>query len=232
MRATPPAPQLSFEDLPRHGGRRPGAGRVPGPRPRVPHRKRPLHRRWCPLHVTLRVTPRFPSLRAQLLFRIVEGAIRATRPAGFRVVHFSVQRDHVHTLVEAADNATLTRGMRSLTVRIAMRLNRVLGRRRGRVWGDRYHRHDLEKPRVVRNALVYVLANFKKHEGINHGRPLVDVCSSAPWFDGWLTDLPRPWRPSPTQPPTTLLLSELWRRHGLIHPGERPAMRRQLVGVA
>lgn len=182
-----------------------------------------MHRRWCPLHVTLRVTARFPSLRQQLLYRVVEGAIRATRPDGFRVVHFSVQRDHVHTIVEAEDSATLTRGMRSLTVRIAMRLNRTLGRMRGKVWGDRYHRHDLEKPRVVRNALVYVLANFKKHERMTDGRPRLDPCSSAPWFDGWLTSMAPPQRASPTQPPSTYLLAVLWKRHGLLHAGERPA---------
>lgn len=227
MRARRLSAQLSFEDLPRHGGRRRGAGRPAGPRPRVRHRKRPLHRRWCPLHVTLRAAPRFPSLRAQVLYRVVEGAIRATRPEGFRVVHFSVQRDHVHTVIEAVDSATLTRGMRSLTVRIAMRLNRALGRTRGRVFGDRYHRHDLEKPRVVRNVLVYVLANFKKHEHVSDGRPRLDPCSSAAWFDGWITELPPPTRPAPTQPARTRLLADLWRKHGLLHPGERPAASRR-----
>lgn len=218
-----PSPQLSFDDLPRHGGKRRGAGRKAGPRPRVRHRTRREHRDWRPIHVTLRASRKVPSLRSQIVYRAVESAIRATRPEGFRIVHFSVQADHLHALVEADDNASLTRGMRSFTVRVVRRVNRALGRRRGAVWSDRYHRHDLDSPREVRNALVYVLANFKKHLGITHGRPLVDDrCSSAPWFTGWISE----HRPPDVEPPVvearTELLAWRWQKHGLIHKGERP----------
>jgi len=43
---------------------------------------------------------------------------RGKERAGFRVVHFSVQGDHVHLIVEADDNRSLSHGMQSLAVRI------------------------------------------------------------------------------------------------------------------
>ncbi|GAC1560005.1 MAG: hypothetical protein NVS3B10_18500 [Polyangiales bacterium] len=82
-------------------------------------------------------------------------------------------------MIEADSPLTLTNGMRSFAVRVAMRVNsRILGRRRGRVWGDRYHRRDLPSPRAVRNALVYVLANHVKHGELDVGPR--DPCSSGP----------------------------------------------------
>ena len=74
----------------------------------------------------------------------------------------SVQSDHLHLLVEADTPTRLARGVQRLAVRAAKAINRVL-RRRGSVWADRYHAHVLKTPREVRNALVYVLNNVRKH---------------------------------------------------------------------
>src|SRR5438128_10143214 len=89
------------------------------------------------------------------------GLAKASR-GGLRVLHFSVQRDHLHLLVEAVDGCVLSRGLQGLAIRIAKAVNRVLGRR-GRVFSDRFHAHALRTPREVRNALVYVLQNWAKH---------------------------------------------------------------------
>src|SRR5437879_4806944 len=47
-------------------------------------------------------------------------------------------------------------------IRVARAVNRALNRR-GAVWTDRYHARALTSPRAVRNALVYVLMNRRKH---------------------------------------------------------------------
>ena len=39
----------------------------------------------------------------------------------FRIVHYSIQNDHLHMLVEADDARALTNGMKSFVVRVAMR---------------------------------------------------------------------------------------------------------------
>jgi|GEM_PF-681953 len=220
--------QLAFRDPPRRGGARPGSGPKPRRRPRVRHRTRPEHKYWNALHITMRIARGIPSLRSQLLYAVIEGAVRATRRDGFRIVEFSVQDDHLHVAAEADDKDRLSRGMRSFAVRIARRVNKALHRRRGRVFDDRYHRRDLRSPRQVRNALVYVLANVKKHYRLTHGLPTIDPCSSAPWFDGWSTTYPRtqppPTASRPTELPRTLLLAKLWRKHGLIDPTEMPKL--------
>ncbi|HKO91462.1 MAG TPA: hypothetical protein VJU61_09940, partial [Polyangiaceae bacterium] len=73
-----------------------------------------------------------------------------------RIVHYSIQSNHVHLLVEADDRRALTAGLRGLFVRIAGALNR-LWQRRGGVFADRFHERELRTPREVRNSLLYVL---------------------------------------------------------------------------
>jgi REP element-mobilizing transposase RayT len=172
------------------------------------------------LHVTLRrVREGVPSLRMGRRFEAMEEAIRKAASAAFRIVQFSVQRDHVHLIVETHDRDTLTRGMRGLAIRGALRINRALGHR-GRVWDDRYHARELRTPREVRSAIAYVLLNRRKHD--RRAPRGVDPCSSGPWFDGWQHSR----RPSPASPPVaaarTWLASVGWRRAGLIRFAERP----------
>jgi putative transposase len=129
----------------------------------VAHRARPPHAERHPLHVTLRA--RFRGMRTQRVFAALTQALRRSAqraPERFRVVQFSIQADHVHLLVEATGKAALSRGVQGLCISMARRVNRVLGRR-GRFWADRFHARSLESPRSVRNALVYILANFRKH---------------------------------------------------------------------
>jgi REP element-mobilizing transposase RayT len=225
--ATEPRPaerepeQLTLDQVRAWGGRRAGAGRKAGPRPRVAHVARPAHARWRPVHVTLRRAKGLPSLRTGRLHDEVRAAIRQTRRDDFRIAHYSIQADHVHLIVEAEDAAALTRGMRSFAVRAAMGINgRVLRRPRGRIWGDRYHRRDLGSPRQVRNTLVYVMANHLKHGETDVG--LLDPCSSGPWWDGWIHVLEPPPEPCPVAQPTTWLLTGGWQRLGLLHLGEVP----------
>ncbi len=146
-------------------------------------------------------------------------------------------------IVEAPDRAALTRGMRALLIRIARALNRLWGHS-GPVFADRFHERELINPRQVRNALVYVLQNLRKH-GIWLAGP--DPLSSGPDFDGWRPSVAAhgrsvlrttvahggaaAGRPPATLPraaraeaprPKTWLLDAGWQRHGLIDPDERP----------
>jgi REP element-mobilizing transposase RayT len=75
---------------------------------------------------------------------------------GFKLVHYSVQGNHVHLLVEAQDDKALSRGMNGLGVRVAKGLNRVM-RRHGKVLDDRYHGHSLRTPTEVYTSTVAVI---------------------------------------------------------------------------
>ena len=206
------------------GGPREGAGRkrAPGRRAMVSHRPRERHVRSHPVHVTLRARRGLPPFREKAIGGVVREAVRAANHvsalrAVFRVVHFSVQVDHVHLVVEAEDPSSLARGMQGLAIRLARRINGVL-RTRGRVWADRFHSRELRTPRAVRNAIVYVLMNAKKH-GMRTDAA-IDPYSSAAWFDGFTRSAPRAG--PPIRPPRTWLASIGWRRHGLLRLDERP----------
>jgi putative transposase len=111
--------------------------------------------------VTMRVIEGLGSLRAQKVSGSVGKAIRAGKErTGFRIVHFSIQSNHLHFIVEASGTQELAAGIKGLAVRIAHAVNKALGRK-GKVFPHRYHARALRTPREVRNAIRYVLANFK-----------------------------------------------------------------------
>lgn len=213
--------QLTLPEPRTWGGRRANAGRKRGAR--VAHAPRPEHDFRHPVHITLRAVKGLPSFRTPLLYAAIENSIRAMQRADFRINEFSVQDDHVHLISEGDDKHALARGMSSFKVRAARRVKRALGLASGPIWQERYHRRDLTSPRQVRNALVYVIANYKKHFRRADGTPRIDACSSAPWFGGWISERSRsPDAPSPVEPSRTWLGRTGWKRHGLIHPGESP----------
>jgi hypothetical protein len=203
------------------GGCREGAGRKRiGERPRVPHDPRPVFAGNCPVLVTVRVRPGLPSLRASRAYRVLEGSFTSgSERFGFRVVHHSVQPNHLQLIVEADDERALARGMKGLLVRAARGLNKAWGRT-GALVEDHYHARVLRTPSEVRHALVYVLQNSRKH-----GTHLVglDPCSSAAAFDGWSTPTGRRTNPSEARS-ETWLLSIGWKKLGLISPSESPAI--------
>ena len=158
------ARQLGFELRYRgRGGYRPGAGRPKKPGGGVPHVRRPALASRHPVHVTVRVRDEAARLRSRACFRLIFRAIAAGRERdGFRLVHFTVQSNHLHLIVEARDATSLARGIQGLFIRIARAVNRAL-ERHGKVFADRYHAHVLRSPTETANAIAYVLGNAHIH---------------------------------------------------------------------
>ena len=208
--------QGSFDFPNGWGGRRKGAGPKPkGERAGVSHRQREALASRFPVHVTLKLKQGLPSLRRGQAHSVVVAAFAAMRErANFRLVHYSVQSNHVHLICEARDRGELSRGIQSLAIRIAKRLNR-LWKRAGKLFADRYHDHILRTPREVRNALDYVLNNAAKH-GVVLPRGEPDPCSSGRWFTGWREYGSLAREPSPLSAAKTWLLSVGWLRRGRI----------------
>ncbi len=198
------------------GGPRCGAGRKPvGERAGVSHRTRsPLAARF-PVHVTLKLKSGLPSLRREAEYAALRAAFAAgCSRDGFRLVQYSVQRDHLHLMVEARGREALSRGMQGLTIRIARGLNRLWSRT-GKVFADRFHDRILKTPREVRRVLAYLLHNAKKH-GLRLAQGL-DQFTSAAWFDGWkeaIEFVGAMLREQPVAIARTWLLAVGWRRHG------------------
>ncbi len=217
--------QLDIEFPRKWGGKQPGAGRPRGPRPRVMHRERESVKEQ-PVHVTFRVRKVIPKLRNRKFFNAFRQTLALCSDRnGFRVIHYSVQDDHVHCIVEADDKTCLASGMKSVGARFARAVNRVF-QRKGPVLDGRYHSRVLKTPREVRNALAYVLLNARKHVFQRTGRKpsaRIDPISSGIWFQGWkgLFNKAPPYARE-TALPQFWLLQKGWRRHRLISIDELP----------
>ena len=166
--------------------------------------------------------------------------------ASFRIVQASVQRNHLHLLVEAANKDELAEGLQVFLSSAAKHINRAVRsrtgqRRRGRVFADRYYALPLTTPRQVRNCLAYVLNNWRRHGEDRDRRWNVDPFSTGIWFSGWaeranaplLYTPPTSYRWMMTWLPRTWLLREGWRKHPVVSlyevPGPLDAPRRRSV---
>ncbi len=219
------------------GGKRAGAGRKavrrPGEPPHRRVRKRPALSAKHPVHVVLRLTREIGRLRRRRAYQAVRKAMLVAFDRGVvRIVHVSIQRHHLHLVVEAHDEQALARGMQGFEISAARHLNAAIARdqghrraRRGQVFTNRYHAEILEGPRRARHALAYVLNNWRRHREDQatpaQRRRRVDPYSSGISFAGWRDrDRPFPWprgyEPLPVVPARTWLLTTGWKRHKLV----------------
>jgi REP element-mobilizing transposase RayT len=139
------------------GGRRPGCGRKRIHSKGVAHRKRESVNFRHALHVNFKFRT---TIRNKLSLGVLKKAISNARFHGLRIIHFSMQSNHVHFILEASNNETLTKGMRSLTITFAK------GLKKGSIQIERYHLHVLKSLREARNAVHYVLFNEQRHSGL------------------------------------------------------------------
>jgi putative transposase len=224
------------------GGKRRGAGRKPkARRAGSRHMKRPELKARHPVHVVLRVVNAVGNLRRRFTYRAIrEATLTTARREDFRIVHLSIQRTHLHLIVEADHKDALAAGMQGFQISAAKHLNAAISRRkagprrRGAVFPDRYHAEIIMSPRQARHALAYVMTNWRKHEE-DRVAPMstwpIDWFSTAVQFPGWAEygDAPFLWRgPATYDPlvvyqPRTWLLREGWKRHGLISCREIPS---------
>jgi REP element-mobilizing transposase RayT len=224
-----------------------------GPFAGAPHKRRPELDRRRPVHVVLRVVRAVGSLRKRFMYSALREATIAVamrelnekENGAFRIVHISIQRDHVHLIVEADNKTALSRGMQSFQISAAKHINRAFSvkcglseRRRGSVFPDRFHQEIITTRKQARHTLAYVLNNWRKHRE-DRGELArawnVDPFSTGALFGGWkaLEGQPLRWSLRETyQPlvvyfPKTWLLYEGWRMYGLIGFDEVPGERRQ-----
>jgi REP element-mobilizing transposase RayT len=196
--------------------RRPRRGRPPKKGAGLSHRARPPVSPDRPHHVTVRMRRGTWNLRSQRCFDRIRKALVGVRSRGaFRVVHYSVQGNHVHLIVEGENRRAFSNGMRALLIRMAKQLNLEMGARGSR-FEDRYHETVIGSPTQMRNTLKYVLENHAQHVR----GAVVDPYSSGPWFAGWSEAIAMPrWLPCvspPTSPPESWLLRAGWKRAGAV----------------
>ena len=225
---------MILPEIAKWGGRRAGAGR-----PRSKTRKDPVHRtrpevsRNHPQHVVLRTRQEVGRLRRGKVYRALRATLRKTLgQLGFSVVHLSIQHNHLHFLVEAGGKEALRLGMQGLTISAAKAINRAC-KRKGKVFEYRYHATAIRSPKQARNALSYVLNNWRRHN--EDERTLaarfaaIDPYSTARSFKDWKNPddavMPPGFSsliPLDVAEPRTWLLRVGWLRHGAIDAFESP----------
>jgi REP element-mobilizing transposase RayT len=195
------------------------------------------------VHVTLRAVAAVGSLRRRVAYRAIrEATLTTARRERFRIVQLSIQRTHVHLIVEADNKEALAAGMQGFQISAAKHLNAAISkgkvgpRRRGSVFPDRYHAEIITSPRQARHALNYVMNNFRKHQE-DRVSPMnawtIDWFSSAATFPGWaeygdqafLWRGPETYDPLIVYQPRTWLLKEGWKKSGSISCHAVPSAR-------
>jgi REP element-mobilizing transposase RayT len=172
------------------------------------------------------------TLRRPDAYHAIRRAIYPTlERSDFRIVHLSIEDNHIHLIVEADNHVALSTGIRAFESSAAQRLNRAIALATGnpivgKVFDDRYHARAITSPTQARNTISYVLNNFRRH-GRDRGMETmfwdVDYYSSGPSFDGWkeLDDSPILYQ-TPDYPrlsvsrPRSWLLAVGWRKAGSI----------------
>ena len=231
------------QELFKRGGKRRGAGRKPkGKRAGSAHQERPEIEPRNALHVVMRVVPAVGNLRRRELYKALRAAtIVAAIRERMRIVHISLQRNHVHMLVEAEDKGALARGMQGFQISAARHVNTMLGdgrcrRRRGPVFADRYHLEVITSPTRAHHALSYILNNWRKHREDRHGLAstwLVDPYSSGISFPDWqeldgkafMWPVRATYDPLIVRRPRSWLLREGWKLCGAISARDVPSYR-------
>jgi REP-associated tyrosine transposase len=217
----------------KRGGKRRGAGRPPkGNRAGSPHKVRPELLARYPVHVVLRVISAVGNLRRRCVYQAIrEATLTTARRQDFRIVHLSIQRNHMHLLVEAEHKLALASGMQGFQISAAKHLNAAISkgkpgpRRRGAVFPDRYHAEIITSPTQARHTISYVLSNWRKHQE-DRVSPMsswtIDWFSSAAMFPGWaeygeepfLWRGPKTYDPLVVYQPRTWLLRAGWKKGG------------------
>jgi REP element-mobilizing transposase RayT len=237
-KANEPRQQELFK---KRGGKRNGAGRPrKNARASERHKKRDKLAARFPVHVNIRVERDVGQLRRRRAYQALQRALRTSLArVDFRIVHMSLQREHVHLVVEASDEMALARGMQGFQVAAARYLNAAVSGERGqtrsgRVFVDRYHPRILKTPSDVRNVVGYVLNNWRHHcedKGFASMFWEIDPFSSAKTFSEWsnLSDPDTPQdgldglAPLTTAAPQTWLLAVGWKiKRGLLRVDHVP----------
>ncbi|MCW5806635.1 MAG: transposase [Deltaproteobacteria bacterium] len=156
------------------GGARVGAGRKKVRRKSDPsHRTRDAHPGWHPVHVVLRTLPAVGRLRRRRIYQAIRRAVAKTWGCvEYRIVHISIQHNHLHLLVEASSKETLALGMQSFATCAAKAINKAL-ERAGKVFAHRYHATAVHRARRATRSPT------SSATGATTARPAARACTST-----------------------------------------------------
>lgn len=129
----------------------------------IRHTCRPHIRMKTPLHLTIKVRSNKADIQNKIILKALHRAIMRARIKGLKVLHYALEYNHVHLLIEADNNKNLHKGMQAFGITIAKAINKFK-RDKGAVYKHRYHFRQISSLRDFSNVLNYIF-----HNGIKHG---------------------------------------------------------------
>ena len=139
----------------------------------IRHVKRAEILRPSPLHLTIKLIR--ADIQNKSILKGLRHAIMRARLQGLKIIHYSLERDHVHIYAESSDNKILAKAMKALGVSFVKRINRYFNAK-GSCYKTRYHLRILRSATEVKNVINYILKNGIKH---HRAKSIIDPYNSA-----------------------------------------------------
>jgi REP element-mobilizing transposase RayT len=129
----------------------------------IRHTRRFRLKKPSSLHLTIKVRDNKADIQSKRILKALHYAIKRARLKGLRVLHYTLEYNHVHLLVESVDNKILHKGMQAFGITIAKAINKIK-KTKGTVYKNRYHLRLINSPKQLKNALHYIFSNGIKHK--------------------------------------------------------------------
>jgi len=140
-----------------------GAGRPAIHDKGIRHTQREQILKLTSLHLTIKIDRQKAGLKNKLVLALLHKAIKKARLIGLTIIHYTLEYDHVHLLVETRNNEILAKGMQSFGICFSKGINK-LKNHKGHVYKTRYHLRILKTFREMNNVIHYILGNAVKHK--------------------------------------------------------------------
>jgi len=164
-----------------------GAGRPAIHERGIRHTSRDEIKRLTVLHLTVKIDKAKAKLKNKETLKLLHKAILKARKQGLGVVHYTLEYDHIHLMVETANNKILGKGMQAFGITLSKGINKIKALK-GRVFKTRYHYRKLKTPKEIKNALNYILGNAVKHRSstfVNLYNSLGAIKNFTPLYEGF-----------------------------------------------
>lgn len=142
----------------------------------IRHVKRDRITKLTSMHITIKVRENKADIKSKKILNALHHAIWRARLKRIRVIHYTLEFNHVHLLVEADCHKVMHRGMQAFGISIAKAINKFK-MKTGQVYKNRYHLKKITNPVQLKNVLHYIF-----HNGVHHksGTTLLNPFNSLP----------------------------------------------------
>lgn len=148
--------QLSFLNLKR-------AGRPAIHDKGIRHIKREKFYKSRSLHLTIKVRENKADIQNKRILKALHHAIIRARLKKLKIIHYTLEYNHVHLLVEAENHHVAHQAMQALGISLSKAINKIK-RKTGTVYKYRYHLRKITGLRDLKNVTNYIFNNGIKHK--------------------------------------------------------------------